>query len=763
MKSIGLLGKTLLILSGLFGVAVVVLAGFLSWNIDTTLTTEFQKNGKDIAESIASHAPNMLVNGDPASVQAMIDERRDGTAGIAYILLTNDLSEVVAHTFVPAVPEEVRRVAQDANKTLFQMLTLDGLGDVIDVCSPILAGQEGYVHVGMERAPIRQMIWASIRQMAGVMVALFLGSVIASFVALRRVTLPLSRLRRGAQRLASGETAFLQGNTALPEWFPTASGNDEVAELTRAFRAMAIEVATREVGLRQQFKLLLDSTAEAIFGVDLNGHCMFCNPACAHLLGYASPDNLLGQPMHDLMHHTRPDGTPFPASECGNMVAMRSGKTAHLEDELLWRADGTSFPAECWCNPMMRDGRLIGAVVTFVEISARKRIEAELRQAKSAAETANVAKSEFLANMSHEIRTPMNGIIGMTELALDTELNSEQREYIELVSSSAAALLGVINDILDFSKIEAGKLQLEALPFNVGELVNSLLRSLSFRAEEKGLELIGHQDADVPDTLVGDPNRLRQVLVNLMGNALKFTEQGEVVIRVACAPRLGNRIGLHFSVIDTGIGIPPEKQERVFEAFAQADCSTTRRYGGTGLGLSISRQLVDMMQGRMWLESAVGQGSTFHFTAYFDPSDEPAPSSLVIPPTMRGMHVLVIDDNATNRRILEQTLRHWQMAPDLGGRRRRGVSRPRSRRRCRPALSSRSAGCPHAGNGRLQRGRADQAQSTPHRRHRLDADQWGPQRRYRSLPFPRCIGLPHQAYRPGGFEGVHHACVALER
>jgi PAS domain S-box-containing protein len=388
-----------------------------------------------------------------------------------------------------------------------------------------------------------------------------------------------------------------------------------------------------------------------IAGVD--GTFRRLNPAWERTLGFTAAE-LMSRPYVEFVH---PDDRRATSAEAGAIVGGEG--SAFFENRYLCK-DG-SYRWLSWKSTPVPGEGLIYAVAR--DVTEQRRVAEELRLAREAAVAASRAKGDFLANMSHEIRTPMNAVIGMTELLLDTPLGPEQREYLVTLKDAAESLLGLINDVLDFSKIEAGRLELSPAEFDPRETLGDTLRTLGLRAHQKGLELAGRIAPEVPDRLVGDAPRLRQVLVNLVGNAIKFTEHGEVVVQVEKQAEEAGAVVLGFLVADTGIGIPREKQELIFEAFAQADGSTTREYGGTGLGLSISAQLVGLMGGRIAVESEPGRGSRFRFSARFGMASPRPRAADRLPAQLRGLRVLVVDDNATNRRILEEVLTQWRMQP----------------------------------------------------------------------------------------------------
>jgi PAS domain S-box-containing protein len=419
-------------------------------------------------------------------------------------------------------------------------------------------------------------------------------------------------------------------------------------------RRRAEEALNRE---RTLLRTVIDNLPDQIYVKDVRGRFVIANELMVRALGGKS---IIGKENSDI----------YPPEFAGQDEAqerkvMITGEALmNREQELIDPIEGSHW---LLCSKVpLRDaaGQITGIVGISRDVTERKRAEQELKAAKEAAEAGSEAKSTFLATMSHEIRTPMNGILGMTELVLDTELSDEQRDSLELVKFSAESLLTIINDILDFSKIEAGKLDLESIPFNLRESLGETMKALGFRAHQKGLELVYEVQPDVPEALLGDPGRIRQIIVNLVGNSIKFTERGEILVSVERGVETSQTVDLRLAIQDTGVGIARDKLLRIFEPFSQADGSMTRRYGGTGLGLAISTKLVDLMNGRIWVESELGKGSTFHVAVSLSVQDQ---TSVPPPPLetvkLRDLRALIVDDNFTNRQVLLGMLTRWGMRP----------------------------------------------------------------------------------------------------
>lgn len=411
-------------------------------------------------------------------------------------------------------------------------------------------------------------------------------------------------------------------------------------------------------GLHRQVELILDTVGEGIIGMDKNGLTTFVNPAAAHMLGWETHE-MLGQNLHDLIHHTRPDGTPYLYRNCPiHNIAMFSSKACSDQD-IFWGKGGNAFPVEYLSAPFQDDsGHMSGTVITFRDITERKRIEEELLEATHAAEQASQAKSRFLANMSHEIRTPMNGLLGLSELLLKTNQTSTQHQFTKSLHRSGQHLLHIINDILDISKIEAGKLTLEIIEFALEPTIEETVQLFAVPAQRKNLELICHIDSRVPEHAQGDPGRIKQILANLIGNAIKFTAQGEVYVHITVGDIGIDTFDLHIEVTDTGIGIPHEVQSHIFDAFSQADGSTTRKFGGTGLGLAITKELVTLMDGQLSVSSQEGTGTTFRATISLIPNTT-RHSRIRDPLLLQGLRILLVESNHRIQLALTDLCHLW--------------------------------------------------------------------------------------------------------
>ncbi len=560
--------------------------------------------------------------------------------------------------------------------------------DLVTVYRPISLGNEqvGWIEITSDLGALR----AKIRRYTQISVVVIVVSVLATFLVssrlIRLIINPVMELAETADRVTRQEDYALRG---------TVQSDDEIGALVQAFNKMLDRIQERDAALqtsnsqletrvaertrqlqseiddrllaeetlseeRRMLRALIDNVPDFMYVKDARSCFVVANASLAKSMGVSSPADLLGKTDFDFF----PKRLANQYYEDEQLVMRKKKALFDREEESV---DSGREPDRWLLTTKVplydKNGQVIGIAGVGRDITERQRVEREMQRAKEAAEAASKAKSEFLANMSHEIRTPLNGVMGMTDLALDTELTAEQREYLDTVKSSSDALLTVINDILDFSKIEAGKIDLESVDFNLRDSLESTLKTVAIRADEKGLELLCEVAPEVPEVVCGDSTRLRQVVINLVGNAIKFTDSGEIAVRVQMKSREANECELHFTVSDTGVGIPEEKRELIFAPFSQADTSTTRKYGGTGLGLTISTRLVEMMGGRIWVESELGRGSQFHFTARLGLTDakEIKVGSIAPPEILRGARVLIVDDNRTNRRILEGMLSRWEM------------------------------------------------------------------------------------------------------
>ncbi len=515
----------------------------------------------------------------------------------------------------------------------------------------VVVGGEKYGVVALRLNPAVAVnkLWRGFWEKLGI---LFLGTALSlgvTLVVLKSGVQPLRALAASARRFGQGEYGV---RISL-------EGPPETAQCIQAFNSMAENIESLLASLRRSeeknrlLALQVEQSSDAIFSHDQGGVVTSWNRGAARLYGY-TPAEAIGRPLSALdLWDARGAG-----ADAGGFTGQRALPASF--ETCAKTKTGQLVEVSVVATPFRDEaGRPMGELTIVRDISA-------LKQKEAAAEAANRAKSEFLATMSHEIRTPMNGVIGMTSLLLDTELSGEQRDYAETVHRSGEALLAIINDILDFSKIEAGRLELEPVPFALRETLAETIKTLGSLAHAKSLELAYEIRPGVPDDLVGDTGRIGQILVNLVGNAIKFTEQGEVAVRVDAETVTAETVTLRVSVQDTGIGIAPEKSRLIFDAFAQADASTTRRFGGTGLGLAICRRLVERMGGRIWLDSELGRGSTFHFTLVLERAPVPVPRRVAAPShSLQGLPVLAADDNATNRRLLEAMLSSWGVAPTI--------------------------------------------------------------------------------------------------
>ena len=594
-----------------------------------------------LVEVVAQAVQDSVVIGDYDSVSKTLNKGVQGSVFSSVAFIDMSGGKIIANRRV-----EVKNKAPVALEAWVA-------NQLNDINRPVSVGGKDYgiLRLKFDVPAVAQDLWSM------TLLALSLG-VLSLFGGLVLVRVPIARWLGSLDRLR-GLLESLGSGKLDAQTFDASDEPTEIRQIVEMFNRTAVLVREREASRRalDDQKFALDQHA-IVSITDVHGNITYANDSFCAISQYPR-EELLGQ------NHRMIGSGLHPKDFFDNLwKTITDGKV--WSDEICNRnRSGHLYWVKATIVPMQdEDGKTKQFIAIRTNITARKEAEIAIIHAKESAEKANRVKGDFLANMSHEIRTPMNGIIGMTELALDTELTPEQRDYLSMVKSSANALLDIVNDILDFSKIEAGRMEIENIEFSLEKMLSNTIKPLALRAHEKNLEVLLHVAPDVPERVIGDPGRLRQIILNLLGNSIKFTASGEIevsVTRTDGADAQANSASLRFSVRDTGIGIPKGKFTAIFEAFAQADTSTTRQYGGTGLGLTISAQLVGLMGGKIRLESEVGQGCTFHVDLHM-PIAAPDPlANYHNTGRIAGMRVLIADDNATNRSLLLEILHNWKM------------------------------------------------------------------------------------------------------
>ena len=631
----------------ILSLSTFVLSVTLAINEGAILSHFLQTKGKSFASYIAKLSQDPLIMNDSIQLDSIVSEANKDE-DIMYAIIRDAKGKLVTSQYASINYQSPRLkviLSGLSKETELEdiIATIRNKEAIIELSVPILTGTDivGQVTICMSKYNIWKQILKTVLFVIvlNVIVAIVLGMLVF-IVSKRTIFDPVTKLAHVIERLARGDRSARI----------TFKARGELQTLLDGFNKMA-ENLNKSTVSKDYMDNIIESMLNLLIVVSPEDKIITINKITCKLLGYEDSE-LIGMPIEKIF------GSGKTYQTLLTNTASTDNQSFNFED-IYRKKDGTEIPVLLSTSVMYDNNKVMqGIVVVAQDITEQKHTEKSLQTAKEAAEAANIAKSEFLANMSHEIRTPLNGVIGMTGLLLDMELSDEQRKYAEIVRSSGESLLALLNDILDFSKIEAGKLEIETLDFDLRTLLDDFAAMMAIRAYDKGLEFICAAAPDVPAYLQGDPGRLRQILTNLAGNAMKFTHQGEIAVRASLVSETDAEAVLRFSIKDTGIGIPAEKQNILFQKFTQGDTSITRQYGGTGLGLAISKQLAELMGGEIGVISEEGLGSEFWFTVRLRKQAE-REHNVVPPADIRAAHVLVVDDNTTNREVLMAQFAAW--------------------------------------------------------------------------------------------------------